>query len=101
MVFIVSAAGGLRIGETLGIEIDKHLSADCSTISIEQKARRGRVENRVKTRSAKRQVDLHPDVAKLLQGFIGTRTSGFLFQTENGTPLSLTNVLRSPPACGN
>jgi integrase len=94
MVFIVSAAGGLRIGETLGIEIEKHLSADYSTISIEQKARRGRVENRVKTRSAKRQVDLHPDVAKLLKGFIGTRTSGFLFQTENGTPLSLTNVLR-------
>jgi len=94
MVFIVSAAGGLRIGETLGVEIDKHLSADYSTIDIEQKARRGRVENRVKTRSAKRQVDLHPDVAKLLKGFIGTRTSGFLFQTENGTPLSLTNVLR-------
>ena len=94
MIFIVSGAGGLRIGETLGIEIDKHLSADCSTISIEQKARRGRVENRVKTRNAKRQVDLHPGVAKLLKSFIGTRTSGFLFQTENGTPLSLTNVLR-------
>lgn len=94
MVFIVSAAGGLRIGETLGIEIDKHLSADCSTISIEQKAWRGRVENRVKTRGAKRQVDLHPEVAKLLKGFIGMRTSGFLFLTKNGTPLSLTNVLR-------
>ena len=94
MVFIVSAAGGLRIGETLGIEIDKHLSADCSTITIEQKARHGRVEKRVKTRSAKRQVDLDPNVARLLKGFIGTRTSGFLFQTKNGTPLSLTNVLR-------
>lgn len=94
MIFIVSGAGGLRIGETLGIEIDKHLSADCSTISIEQKARRGRVENPVKTRSAKRQVDLYPDVAKLLKSFIGTRTSGFLFQTKNGTTLSLTNVLR-------
>lgn len=94
MIFIVSAAGGLRIGETLGIEIDKHLSGDSSTISIEQKARRGRIENRVKTRNAKRQVDLHPDVAKLLKGFVGTRTSGFLFQTGNWTPLSLTNVLR-------
>lgn len=94
MVLIASAAGGLRIGETLGIEIDKHLSADYSTISIGQKARRGRIENRVKTRSAKRQIDLHPDVAKLVRGFIGTRTSGFLFQTRNGTPLSLTNVLR-------
>jgi integrase len=94
MLFILGGAGGFRVGEELGIEIDKHLSTDCSTITIEQKARRGRVEHRVKNRNAKRQVDLHPEVAKLLKGFIGTRTSGFLFQTKNGTPLSLTNVLR-------
>jgi hypothetical protein len=94
MLFILGGAGGFRVGEELGIEIDKHISADCLTITIEQKARRGRVENRVKTPSAKRQVDLDPEVAKLLKGFIGTRTSGFLFQTKNGTPLSLTNVLR-------
>jgi len=93
MLFAVAGAGGLR-GEALGIEIDKRLSADCLTITIMQKARHGRVENRVKTRSARRQVDLYPDVAKLLKGFIGTRTSEFLFQTANGTPLSLTNVLR-------
>jgi integrase len=90
--FLAQAASVLE--KTLGIEIDKHLAADCSMISIEQHARHGRVANRVKTRSAKRQVDLHPDIAKLLKVFIGTRTSGFLFQTENGTPLSLTNVLR-------
>ena len=94
MLFILAGAGGLRIGEALGIEIDKHLSADCLTITVEQKARRGRVEHRVKTGNAKRQVDLHPEVANLLNGFIGTRTSGFLFQTRNRTPLSLTNVLR-------
>lgn len=94
MLFILAGAGGLRIGEALGIEIDKHLSADCLTITVEQKERRGRVEHRVKTGNAKRQVDLHPEVAKLLNGFIGTRTSGFLFQTRNRTPLSLTNVLR-------
>ena len=44
-------------------------------------------------RSAK-PVNLDPEVAKLLKGFIGTRASGLLFQTKNGTPLSLTNVLR-------
>jgi integrase len=94
MLFVLAGAAGLRIGEALGIEIDKHLSPDCSTITIEQKARRGRVERRLKTGNARRQVDLDPQVAKLLKGFIGTRTSGFLFQTKNGTPLSLTNVLR-------
>jgi integrase len=94
MLFVLAGSAGLRIGEALGIEIDKHLSPDCSTITVEQKARRGRVELRVKTANAKRQVDLNPQVAKLLKGFIGTRTSGFLFSTRNGTPLSLTNVLR-------
>lgn len=94
MLFVLAGAAGLRIGEALGIEIDKHLTPDCSTITVEQKARRGRIERRVKTANAKRQVDLNPQVAKLLKGFIGTRTSGFLFPTRNGTPLSLTNVLR-------
>ena len=94
MLFVLAGAGGLRIGEALGIEIGKHLSADCSTVTVEQKARRGRVERRVKSVNAKREVDLSPEVAKLLKGYIGTRTSGFLFQTRNGTPLSLTNVLR-------
>ena len=94
MLFVLAGAGGLRIGEALGIEIDKHLSADCSTITIEQKARRGRVERRVKSANARREVNLHPAVAELLEGYIGTRTSGFLFQSGNGTPLSLTNVLR-------
>lgn len=94
MLFIVAGAGGLRVGEALGIEIDKHLSADCSIINVEQKARRGRVERRLKTVSAKRQVNLHPDVAKLVKQFISTRSSGFLFQTRTGEPLSLTNILR-------
>jgi hypothetical protein len=71
-----------------------YLSADCSTIIIKQKARRGRLENRLKTISAYREVDLHPDVAKLRKGFIGTRTSGLLFQTKGGKPLTLTNILR-------
>jgi hypothetical protein len=94
MLFVLAGAGGLRIGEALGIEIDKHLSADCSTITVEQKARRGRVERRVKSVNAKREVDLHPAVASLLKGFIGIRTTGFLFETRNGTALTLTNVLR-------
>jgi integrase len=86
MFFIVCGAGGLREGEALGIEIDKHLSSDCGTIRVKQKARRGKVEQRLKTASAQRNVELHPDVAKLLKEFVGTRTGGLLFQTENGKP---------------
>src|SRR5664279_504323 len=64
MLFVVAGAGGFRIGEVLGIEIGKHLSADCSTVFVKQQARRGRVENRLKTVSAYREVDLPSDVAE-------------------------------------
>ncbi|MGE5056981.1 MAG: tyrosine-type recombinase/integrase [Acidobacteriota bacterium] len=94
MLFVLAGAAGLRIGEALGIEIEKHLSADFSTIFVKQKARRGRVENRLKTLSAYREVELDLEVSKLLNGYVSTRKNGFLFQTRNGTPLSLTNVLR-------
>ena len=93
MFFILSGAAGPRGGEGLGIEIDKHLRPDRSTIIVKQQARRGRIQNRVKTISAYREVDLHPDITKLLKDFIDTRTSGLLFQTRNGKPLTLTNIL--------
>jgi hypothetical protein len=54
----------------------------------------GKLETRLKTPSASRQVNIYPEVAKLLRAFIGTRTTGLLFQTKTGKPLSLTNILR-------
>jgi integrase len=52
------------------------------------------LEARLKTPSAIRQVDLHPDVARLLRAFIDTRKNGLLFQKKSGKPLSLSNILR-------
>jgi hypothetical protein len=54
MVLSLCGAAGLRIGEALGLEIDKHISPDFLTISIEQEARHGKVEERLKTASALR-----------------------------------------------
>jgi integrase len=73
---------------------ERNRLSDDSIISIEQKARRGRVETWLKTINAKRQVDLHPEVAKLLKDLIGTRKSGLLFETKSGKPLLLSNILR-------
>jgi integrase len=94
MVFILCGATGLRIGEALGLEIDKHISPDFLTISIEQKVRHGKVEERLKTASALRKVDIHPTIAAMLQEFVGERESGFLFCTRNGRPLGSSNILR-------
>ena len=94
MVFILCGATGLRIGEALGLEIDKHLSPDFLTISIEQKARHCKVEKRLKTASASRQADLHPEIAAMLKRFAGERKAGFLFCTRNGEPLGSSCILR-------
>ena len=94
MLFILCGAGGFRIGESLGIEIDKHISADFLTISVRQKARHCKVETRLKTPAAVREVDLHPAIASLLRMFVGDRKSGFLFSSRNGKPLSSSNVIR-------
>ncbi len=94
MVFILCGAAGLRIGEALGLEIDKHISSDFLTISIEQKVRHCKVEGRLKTMSALRKVDLHPEVAAILKNYAGERKSGFLFRTRNGKPLGSSCILR-------
>jgi integrase len=94
MIFVLCGAGGLRVGEALGIEIDKHISSDFLTIFIQQKIHHGRVEQRLKTANGCRQVDLHPTIATFLKEFVGKRASGFLFCTRQGKPVSPSNIIR-------
>jgi integrase len=94
MFFILCGAGGLRNGEALGLEIDKHISDDFRTLTIAQKVRHCVVEDRLKNENAARQVDLHPFVAELLKRFVGDRKSGFLFQSREGKPVSSSNIVR-------
>ena len=85
-MFTALGATGPRISEMLGVEIDKHLSPDFRTISIEQQADGPNISNRLKTPASRRQIDVHSDVAAVIQAFAGDRKSGFLFQTSDGTP---------------
>jgi integrase len=87
---ILDAATGLRAGELLGLEI-RHF--DGRSIKVEQSVWRSDAQA-PKTQNAYRIVDLRPDVAKLLSGFIGERTSGYIFCTSNGKPLGQSNLLR-------
>lgn len=94
ILFVLCGASGMRAGELLGLEIDKHFSPDFSSITVEQGVSNCKVQNHVKTASAYRQVDLHPEIAACIRGFVGERKTGFLFQTKNGKPLSLSTTLR-------
>jgi len=84
----------MRIGEALGLEVDKHLSEDFLTVDIVRKARHGKVEHRVKTQNAVRKVDLHPQITALLKEFVGFRKAGFVFRTRSGRPLGVSNIIR-------
>lgn len=93
MFFVLCASAGLRFGEALGIDI-KNISPDCSTVAICQKAWRSQIHNFLKTKDGKREIDLHPEVAAMLQEFIRERRSGLLFPSRTGTPLEQSNILR-------
>jgi integrase len=85
---------GLRAGEAIGLEIDKHISRDFRTLYIRQKVRRTKLELFLKTDAGRRDVDLCPALAAVLKSYVGDRTSGFLFHNRKRNFLSQTNLLR-------
>ena len=82
----------MRIGEVLGLEIDKHFADNFSAVLVRQKVRKSETENYLKTDTF-RDIDLNASVVKMLEEFIGLRASGFLFAFRNGKPLSESNIL--------
>jgi integrase len=93
MLFILYGASGLRIGEALGIRIEKILDGG-TRIIIDENAWHGEIHDYLKTENGEREIDLPEDVAKLLVEFIGNRKTGLLFRTRNGKQLSQSNILR-------
>ncbi len=89
VLFILAGATGARVGELLGLEIDRHISPDFSTLRIVQT-----LNNRVKSPCAEREIDLHSSVSRLLSAFVGDRTSGLLFCSRTGNPISASTALR-------
>ena len=92
LLFILCGATGMRIGEVLGLEIDKHFADDFTTILVRQQAKGNTLTTDVKTKNAIRDIDVRPDVARLLREFVGTRKTGLLFCSKNGTPLNKSNI---------
>lgn len=94
-VAALAAGTGIRISELLALEIGKHISSDCTVISIpQQRGKWGGIESTPKTEAGFRDIDLCPQLAKVVRGHIGDRKSGFLFETETGKMLSPGNLWR-------
>ena len=92
----LSLVTGMRTSEAVAIEIEKHIEPDCSIIYVRQQREKdvNALRLDLKTEAGLRDIDLHPDAAQILRNFIGNRTSGFLFQTANGTMLDPGNIDR-------
>ena len=91
---LLAGCGPLRAGEALGLDIGKHISEDCRTLYIRQKAKRGDIQPYMKTQNGERDVDLCTPLAAMLKEFMGTRTSGLLFCTSSGRQILQTDILR-------
>jgi hypothetical protein len=91
---LLAGCGPLRAGEALGLEVGKHISDDCRTLHIRQKAKRGVIQPYLKTQNGERDVDVCTDLAKMLKDHIGSRTSGLLFCTSTGNQLLQANSLQ-------
>jgi integrase len=89
-LFALLAGTGLRVGEALGLEL-KDICG--TTITVRQGVWNGVIQT-PKTANGLRQVDVHSELAALLQRHIADRKSGFLFQNASGKPISQTNALR-------
>ncbi len=96
MIYFLNLVTGMRISEAVAIEIDKHIEPDCSIIYVRQQREKdvNALKPDLKTEAGLRDIDLHPDAAGILRNFIGSRKSGFLFQTANETMLDPGNIDR-------
>jgi hypothetical protein len=75
---LLAGCGPMRAGEALGLDI-KSIHPDFRTLDIVQKAKRGELQDYMKTKNADtkhgRVVDLPAKLAAVLRDFVGTRSS--------------------------
>jgi integrase len=102
VLFALLGSLGTRIGEALAIEIDAKpettttISRDCrvlyvNTIILQD----GTKQDAPKTVAGVREIDVHPDMAAMLQELIGNRTKGLLFCTDSGKPILYSNLRKN------
>jgi len=85
-LYILLASTGMRVSEALAVETGHFTNGGC-TIRVEQQVTKDcpRIVKYLKTCAAKREIDLHPDIAGFFRRY-REGNSNLLFHTEPGTP---------------
>jgi integrase len=99
VLFHLAGFSGLRAGELFGLRVED-LDPVRGVIHVKRSVWRGR-EVTPKTRKGYRDVFIDSVTVRMLQEHLGTKTSGRIFETQNGTPLDTHNVVRQvlKPSC--
>jgi integrase len=92
VLFALFAATGMRAGEALGLPVE-NIDLGRNIITVAQSSWHGQIQP-PKTGAAIREIDITPEIAEVLREYIDGRTSGLLFQTRSGKPLSQTTIAR-------
>jgi len=94
---LLAGCGPMRPGEALGLDI-RAIHPDFRTLDIVQKAKRGELQDYMKTKNADskhgRVVDLPVALATLLREFVGARLSGLVFCKDDGSQLMQRDILK-------
>jgi integrase len=92
--FATAALVGLRAGELAGLRTE---TGDVDLVRKLIHVRRGVFdgeEQSPKSRNAYRWVPIDNELAAILKAHIGDRKFGYVFQSRNGSPVRLNNILR-------
>jgi integrase len=94
---LLAGCGPMRAGEALGLDT-RSIHEDFRTLEIVQKAKRGELQDHMKTKNADsrhgRVVDLSEPLAAMLRDFVGGRTSGLVFCKPDGSQLMQRDILK-------
>ncbi len=94
---LLAGCGPMRAGEALGLDI-RSIDEDFRTLEIVQKAKRGKLQDHMKTKNADsrhgRVVDLSEPLAAMLREFVGGRTSGLVFCKPDACQLMQRDILK-------
>ena len=99
MLFRLAGFTGLRCGELCGLRVEDVKPAE-GVVEVRRSVWNG-VEGKTKTKAGKRTVFLDSVTLEMLRSYIGTRTTGRLFQSSRGTSLVNREICRLVlyPAC--
>jgi integrase len=95
-LFALATGSGTRVGELFALRVESDVNLSEQTITIRRSVFEGE-ENTSKSDTGDedrtRTVLIDPSVVLEVKKHLLSRRSGYLFETRNGTPLCLSNVL--------